>query len=74
MVARGGADAFFSAGNTGNTLVAAHSIFGVLPGIDRPGLATRIATLLDDAVRLDIGATVECRESNLLQFWLMAAT
>ena len=73
-VSHGDADAFFSAGNTGATLVAAHSEFGMLPGVDRPALATRIPTLLNDAVLLDIGATVACRASTLLQFGLMGAT
>ena len=67
-VARGDAAAFFSAGNTGATLVAAHASFGMLPGVDRPALATRIPTLRGDAVLLDVGATVDCRPRHLVQF------
>ena len=70
-VARGDASAFFSAGNTGATLVAAHSAFGMLPGVDRPALATRIPTLKRDAVLLDVGATVDCRPRHLVQFAAM---
>ena len=67
-VARGDAAAFFSAGNTGATLVAAHAAFGMLPGVDRPALATRIPTRRRDAVLLDVGATVDCRAHHLVQF------
>ena len=67
-VARGDAAAFFSAGNTGATLVAAHAAFGMLPGVDRPALAVRIPTRHGDAVLLDVGATVEGRAHHLVQF------
>ena len=70
-VARGDAAAFFSAGNTGATLVAAHAAFGMLPAVDRPALATRIPTLRRDAVLLDVGATVDCRPRHLVQFAAM---
>ena len=70
-VARGDAAAFFSAGNTGATLVAAHAAFGMLPAVDRPALATRIPTLRRDAVLLDVGATVDCRPHHLVQFAAM---
>ena len=42
VVANGEAAAFFSAGNTGATLLAAHSVFGMMAGVDRPALATTI--------------------------------
>ena len=67
-VARGEAAAFFSAGNTGAILLAAHGAFGMLPGVDRPALATTIPTLGGGAVLLDVGATVECRSRHLVQF------
>ena len=40
----GRAAALFSAGHTGATVVAAHSAFGMLPGVDRPALAATIPT------------------------------
>jgi glycerol-3-phosphate acyltransferase PlsX len=70
-VARGEADAVFSAGNTGGAVVAAHLVFGMLPGIDRPALATVIPARDGAAVLLDSGATVECRPQHLLQFAAM---
>ena len=71
VVARGDAAAMFSAGNTGATLLAAHAAFGMLPGVDRPALATTIPTLKRGAVLLDAGANVECRAKHLVQFALM---
>ena len=71
VVARGDAGAFFSAGNTGATLLAAHAAFGMLPGVDRPALATTIPTLHRAAVLLDAGANVECRAPHLVQFAAM---
>ncbi len=68
LVAQGEAAAFFSAGNTGATLLAAHSAFGMMPGVDRPALATTIPTRHRDAVLLDVGATIDCRPRHLLQF------
>jgi len=74
MVARGEAAALFSAGNTGATVMAAHAAFGMLPGVDRPALAATIPTRRRPAVLLDVGASVECRPSHLLQFAVMGST
>ena len=71
VVANGDAAAFFSAGNTGATLIAAHSVFGMMPGVERPALATTIPTRHRDAVLLDVGATIDCRPRHLLQFAAM---
>ena len=70
-VAHGDAAAFFSAGNTGATFLAAHAAFGLLPGVGRPALATTIPTLQRGAVLLDAGANVECRAQHLVQFAAM---
>ena len=72
-VARGEAAAFFSAGNTGAAMLAAHAAFGMLAGVDRPALATTIPTLHRGAVLLDSGANVECRAQHLVQFAVMGA-
>ena len=71
VVARGEAAAFFSAGNTGATLLAAHAAFGLLPGVHRPALATAIPTARGTAVLLDAGANVACRPQHLVQFAAM---
>ena len=73
LVARGTAAALVSAGNTGATVMAAYSAFGLLPGVDRPALATIIPTRRAPAVLLDSGATVECRPHHLVQFAVMGS-
>jgi phosphate acyltransferase len=69
----GHADAMFSAGHTGATVMAAVTTFGRLPGVDRPALATIIPTRKQPAVLLDSGASVECRPQHLVQFALMGS-
>lgn len=69
----GRASAFFSAGHTGATVMAAIGTFGRLPGIDRPALATLVPTRKNPAVLLDSGATVECRPQHLVQFATMGS-
>src|SRR4029079_217087 len=71
LVARREADALFSAGHTGATVLATHVAFGMIPGVDRAALATAIPTRERPAVLLDAGANVECRPQHLLQFALM---
>ena len=73
LVARGEASALFSAGHTGATVMAAHAAFGMLAGVDRPALAATIPTRGRPAVLLDVGASVECRPSHLLQFAVMGS-
>lgn len=70
-VAEGRADALFSAGNTGATVVAAYAGFGMLRGVDRPALAVTVPTRRGAAVLLDVGANVECRPQHLVQFAAM---
>jgi glycerol-3-phosphate acyltransferase PlsX len=68
LVAHHRADALFSAGHTGATVLSAHAAFGMIAGIDRPALAITIPTRTGRAVLLDAGAHVECRPQHLLQF------
>jgi phosphate acyltransferase len=72
-VAEGRADALFSAGNTGATVIAAHGGLGMLRGVDRPALAATIPTRQHVAVLLDVGANAECRPQHLVQFAEMGA-
>jgi glycerol-3-phosphate acyltransferase PlsX len=73
LVGRGDAGALFSAGHTGATVMAAYGAFGMIPGVDRPALATTIPTRDRPAVLLDAGASVECRPQHLLQFAIMGS-
>ena len=72
-VARGDADALYSAGHTGATLLSAHAAFGVLRGAERPALAVLVPTRTGSAVLLDTGATLECRPEHLRAFGVMGA-
>jgi len=69
----GAAVALFTAGHTGAAVVAAHAVFGMLEGVDRPALAPVVPTKHGSAVLLDAGATVECRPQHLAQFAVMGA-
>jgi glycerol-3-phosphate acyltransferase PlsX len=71
LVVRGGADALFSAGNTGATVLAAYTGFGLLRGADRPALAATVPTRRGTAVLLDVGANADCRPAHLVAFAAM---
>jgi phosphate acyltransferase len=73
LVARGEAQAVFSAGHTGATLLSAHAALGMLPGTLRPALAVTFPTHTGAAILLDAGASVECRPEHLVQFARMGA-
>lgn len=73
LVSEKRASALFSAGHTGATVMAAYGAFGMIPGVDRPALATTIPTRGRPAVLLDAGANVECRPQHLLQFAVMGS-
>lgn len=73
LVARGKAAAFFSAGHTGATFLAAHAAFGVMPGVERPALAVTVPTRTGAAILLDAGANVDSRPEHLVQFARLGA-
>ena len=68
LVASGRAAAFFSAGHSGATVLAAHAALGMIAGVQRPALAVTVPTQTGAAVLLDAGANVECRPEHLVQF------
>ncbi|HEX4991705.1 MAG TPA: phosphate acyltransferase PlsX [Rubrobacteraceae bacterium] len=70
MVREGGADALFSAGNTGATVAAALLRVGRLQGCRRPAIAT-VLPLTSPVLLLDAGATVMCRPQDLLNFAIL---
>jgi glycerol-3-phosphate acyltransferase PlsX len=73
IVAEGEAQALFSAGHTGATLLAARAALGLLAGVDRPALAVTVPTRTGAAILLDAGANPECRPSHLCQFGVLGA-
>jgi len=72
LVREGIADGFVSAGNTGAVMATAKMVQGVVPGVDRPALASVFPTLKGTpAVMVDVGANVDCDPKMLAQFAVM---
>ena len=71
LVKEGKADALVSMGNTGAVGVVAKLLWGGLPYVDRPAIATVLPTYTGRCVLLDSGATVDCSPRQLLDFALM---
>ena len=65
-------DAFFSAGNTGAVVCASTLMLGLLPGIERPGIAIVCPTLKGISLIIDVGANIDPKPIHLLQYGLMA--
>jgi phosphate acyltransferase len=70
-VADGRASGVVSAGNTGALMAMAKFVLKMLPGIDRPAIASFFPTRRGESVMLDLGANIECDSENLVQFALM---
>jgi len=74
LVKKGEAQAIVSTGNTGALMAAALLGFGRIKGIERPAIAAIFPTLNDDEVLLlDMGANVDCKPRQLVQFALMGS-
>ncbi len=71
LVKNGEASACVSAGNTGALMAIARYVLKMLPGIDRPAIASFLPTYKGQVCMLDLGANVDCNAENLLQFALM---
>jgi len=69
----GEAGAVVSAGNTGALMAMARFSLRMIPGIDRPALASVLPSPRGETVMLDLGANVECDADNLVQFAFMGA-
>lgn len=72
LVKEGRADAFFSAGNTGAVVCAGTLGLGLLPGIERPGIAIVTPTLKGISLIIDVGANIDPKPAQLLQYGVMA--
>lgn len=72
-VADGSADCIVSAGNTGALMAMAKFVLKTLPEIDRPAIVSFFPTLRGESVMLDLGANVDCRPENLVQFAIMGS-
>lgn len=72
LVKEGKGDAFFSAGNTGAVVCAGTLGLGLLPGVERPGIAIVTPTLKGISLVIDVGANIDAKPSQLLQYGIMA--
>jgi phosphate acyltransferase len=73
LVKDGQGDAFFSAGNTGAEVCAATLTLGLLPGVERPGIATVMPSLKGIFLVIDVGANIDPKPLHLLQYAVMAS-
>lgn len=73
MVRDGKADACVSAGNTGALMALARHVLKTLPDIDRPAIMTALPAENGRVYILDLGANVDTKPANLLQFALMGS-
>jgi len=72
LVKNGEAGAFFSAGNTGAVVCAGVLGLGLLPGIERPGIAIIAPTVKGPALIIDVGANIDAKPLHLFQYGIMA--
>jgi glycerol-3-phosphate acyltransferase PlsX len=73
LVKDGEADACVSAGNTGALMAISRFVLKMLPGIERPAIASFLPTLRGRTCVLDLGANVDCTAEHLLQFAVMGS-
>jgi glycerol-3-phosphate acyltransferase PlsX len=72
LVRDGTAQGVVSAGNTGAVMVTSRLMQGMVPGVDRPALASAFPTLKGlPAVMVDVGANVDSTPQMLAQFAVM---
>ncbi len=64
-------EAFVSAGNTGAVMSASALLVGLLPGIERPGIAILLPGVKKDTLLIDVGANIDPKPLHLLQYALM---
>lgn len=73
-VKNGDADACVSSGNTGALMALSRFILKMLPGIDRPAIATALPNAKGGGTTvLDLGANVDCSAEHLLEFGIMGS-
>jgi len=72
LVKSGQAQAFVSAGNTGAVVCGATLSLGLLRGIERPGIALVAPTLKGISLIIDVGANIDPKPTQLLQYGIMA--
>ncbi len=71
LVKRGEACGMVSAGNSGAVMAGAILVLGRLPSVDRPAIISVLPAIRGSPLLVDMGAIVECKPVNLVQFALM---
>lgn len=75
LVRDGGADALISAGSTGAQMAAAIFVLGRMEGVERPPIIAEIPNIQGRATLMaDVGANVDCRPKQLVQFAALGKT
>jgi len=73
LVKDGRAACCVSAGNTGALMATARFVLKMMPGIERPAIATTLPAINGHVYVLDLGANVDCGAEHLCQFGLMGS-
>ncbi|MGI5879371.1 MAG: phosphate acyltransferase PlsX [Syntrophomonadaceae bacterium] len=74
LVKAGQADALVSCGSTGAQMAAAIFILGRMKGIDRPPIVAALPNAAESVTLLiDVGANIDCKPVQLLQFALLGS-
>ncbi len=71
LQAEGKVDGLVSAGNTGAVVAASLFGMGMLPNVRRPAIASMFPTIGRPSVVLDVGASIDSRPSDLVEFAAM---
>jgi glycerol-3-phosphate acyltransferase PlsX len=71
LVKSGRASAMVSAGNSGAVMAGAILVLGRPDGVERPAIISALPALKGAPIMLDMGAVVDCKPSQLVQFALM---
>lgn len=67
------ADAFVSAGNTGAVMAASIIRMGRIEGVGRPTIGSLFPTDFGKTMVFDVGASVDCKATHLLEFAIMGS-
>jgi len=73
LVKRGEAAAIVSAGHTGAAVAATAIKLRMLPGVERPGIASLVPTETNVFVLIDAGANSDARPEHLVQYGIMGS-
>ncbi len=71
LVKDGECQALVSAGNTGAAMAIGMFVLGLLPGVERPAIATALPSLAGFTVLIDAGANVDPKPRHLFPFAVM---